>query len=82
MNKNIKTKAKYTNGVFKPKDPIDLSDGAEVEIIIIEEDLIKKFDEIETQGLMKLVEEDPAFEFLKDPREDIYTVDDLKERYK
>jgi hypothetical protein len=50
----------------------------------------KKMDEIEIaevindlpiEGLMKLAETSGAFDFLKDEREDIYTVDDLKVRY-
>jgi len=51
----------------------------------------KKVDEIEideiiidlpVEGLMMLTETSGAFDFLKDEREDIYTVDDLKVRYR
>ncbi len=49
-----------------------------VEEVIIEE----VEDDLPVEGLMKLVEQDDAFAFLHDPAEDIYTVDDLKERYR
>lgn len=39
-------------------------------------------DDIPVEGIMKLVETDNAFEFLNNPQEDIYTLDDLKERYR
>ena len=51
----------------------------------------KKVDEIEItevtndlpiEGLMKLAETSGAFDFLKGEKEDIYTVDDLKVRYR
>ncbi len=48
-----------------------------VEEVVIEEAEI----DLPVEGLMKLVEEDEAFAFLHDPAEDIYTEDDLKERY-
>ena len=82
MIKRIKTKATYEGGVLKPQEPIDLLEGANVEIIILDENLTKEFETKETLGLMKLLESNPALDFLKDEREDIYTVDDLKERYK
>ena len=54
-------------------------------------DVAKKVDEIEIdevindipiEGLMMLAETSGAFDFLKDEKEEIYTVDDLKVRYK
>ena len=39
-------------------------------------------EDLPTAGLMKLVEQDDAFAFLHDPAEDIYTIEDLKERYR
>ena len=53
--------------------------------------IAKKVDEIEIaevtndlpiEGLMKLAETSGALDFLKDEREDIYTVGDLKVRYR
>lgn len=37
-------------------------------------------DDLPTEGLMRLVEQEEAFTFLNDPAEDIYTEADLKER--
>ncbi|MBU0567988.1 hypothetical protein KKC52_08055 [bacterium] len=39
-------------------------------------------DDIPVEGIMKLIETDKAFDFLNNPQEDIYTLDDLKERYR
>lgn len=48
-----------------------------VEEVVIEE----AENDLPVEGLMKLVEKDEAFAFLHDPAEDIYTENDLKERY-
>lgn len=49
----------------------------------VEEVVIEEVDtDLPVEGLMKLVEEDEAFAFLHDPAEDIYTANDLKERYR
>ncbi|HMQ70761.1 MAG TPA: hypothetical protein PKC58_17425 [Ignavibacteria bacterium] len=37
---------------------------------------------LSTEDIMKLEDKGGAFDFLNDPREDIYTVKDLKVRYK
>ena len=47
----------------------------EVELKVLEED-------IATEGIMKLEEQSGSFDFLYDEREDIYSVNDLKVRYK
>ena len=39
-------------------------------------------DNLPIEGLMGLAETSGAFDFLLDEREDIYTIDDLKVRYK
>ena len=39
-------------------------------------------DDLPTLGLMQLVERGAAFDWLGDPREDMYTVADLKERFR
>ena len=44
-------------------------------------ELIEVRDDVPVEGLMQLVRESRSFDFLADPREDIYTVDDLKVRY-
>ena len=49
--------------------------GEEVEVIEVQDDL-------PTEGLMRLVEEGGSFSYLADPREDVYTLNDLKVRYR
>jgi len=46
-----------------------------VELIEIQEDL-------PAEGLMRLVQEGGSFSYLADPREDVYTLNDLKVRYR
>jgi hypothetical protein len=45
-------------------------------------ELIEGGDDVSTEGLMRLVEGAGSFEHLLDPREDIYSVNDLKVRYR
>ena len=84
MTKKIKTKAKYKNGHLIPQEDIGISEGSDVEIIILSKEPISYEDNEAnlTEDIMKLAENDPAFDFLNDPREDGYTLDDLKVRYK
>lgn len=49
-----------------------------VEEVVVEE----LEDDLPAEGLMRLVEQDDAFAFLNDPAEDVYTAEDLKERYR
>ena len=50
---------------------------------IFEPVVIKEIqDDIPIKGMMKLIETDNAFEFLNNPQENIYTINDLKERYR
>jgi hypothetical protein len=65
-----------------------LIDRAELQRLIdaarrVEEvELIEVQDDLPTEGLMRLVQEGGSFEFLADPREEIYTLNDLKVRYR
>ncbi len=45
-------------------------------------ELIEVQDDLPVEGLMRLVQEGGSFDFLADPQEDIYTLDDLKVRYR
>ncbi len=47
----------------------------EVEVIEVQDDL-------PVEGLMRLVQDGGSFDFLADPREDIYSLEDLKVRYR
>lgn len=46
-----------------------------------EVELIEVQDDLPADGLMRLVQEGGSFSFLADPREDVYTLNDLKVRY-
>lgn len=65
-----------------------LVDRAELERLIavarqVEEvELIEVQDDLPAEGLMRLVQEGGSFAFLADPREDVYSVSDLKVRYR
>ncbi len=64
-----------------------LVDRAELERLIavarqVEEvELIEVQDDLPAEGLMRLVQGGGSFSFLADPREDVYTLNDLKVRY-
>ena len=47
-----------------------------------EVELIEVQDDLPVEGLMRLVQDGGSFDFLADPREDIYSLDDLKVRYR
>ena len=81
MIRKFHTKGKYENGVLKLNEILDLSEGTYVEVIILNIDDLNNSD-IETSDIMKLSETSGSFDFLNDPREDGYTLDDLKIRYK
>jgi hypothetical protein len=46
-----------------------------------EVELIEVQDDVPTEGLMRRVQEGGSFSYLADPREDVYTLNDLKVRY-
>lgn len=75
MNKKIK--AKYEDGSFKPNEPIDIESGKEVDIIVIED----TDGSIKTNDLMKLSEKNESFDFLNNPEEDIYSLEDIKKKF-
>ncbi|MCK4245008.1 MAG: antitoxin family protein [Candidatus Omnitrophica bacterium] len=58
----------FENGVFRPVDKISLPEHQEVEIIIQED--------IPTRLIAVVAERTGGFDFLADPREDIYTIAD------
>ena len=47
-----------------------------------EVELIQIDDDLPVDGLMQLAREGGSFGFLEDPREDIYTLDDLRVHYR
>ena len=47
-----------------------------------EVEVVEFDDDLPAEGLMRIATEGGSFQFLEDPREDLYTVDDLKVRYR
>ncbi len=47
-----------------------------------EVELIERSDDVPTEGLMGLTEAAGSLEYLLDPREDVYSVNDVKVRYR
>jgi len=47
-----------------------------------EVELIEIQDDLPTEALIRLVEEAGSFSFLEDPQEDVYTLNDLRVRYR
>ena len=79
MNRKYKTRAKYKDGTLIPLEVLDLTNDMEVEIIILED---SSEGTIKTEDLMKLAESNESLDFLNNPKEDIYNLDDLKEKFK
>ena len=74
MRKQYKTRAKYKDGRLIPLEELDLINDMEVEIIIIED----TEGPINTNDLMKLTEKNKSFDFLNNPKEDIYIPEKIK----
>lgn len=75
----------HTQSVGPDKAIVDrkeLQKLVEVARKIEEVQLIEGAEDLPPAGLMRLVEEGGSFQFLDDPREDIYTADDLRVRYR
>lgn len=62
-------------------DRADLERLIDVARQVEEVELIEVQDDLPTEGLMRLAQEGGSFSFLADPREDVYTLNDLKVRY-
>ena len=79
MNRKYKTRAKYKDGTLIPLEVLDLTNDMVVEIVILED---SSEGTIKTEDLMKLAESNESLDFLNNPKEDIYNLDDLKEKFK
>ena len=62
--------AVFENGVFRPLEKINLPEHQEVEIIIN--------GDISTRHIAAIAEKTRSFDFLADPKENIYTIKDGK----
>jgi len=58
------------DGNLKPLDPIDLPENTRVTVALLDTD------DLSADAIAELARKDGAFEFLNDPREDIYTESD------
>ena len=58
------------DGLLAPTDPIEIPDGAAVTIAVL------AIDDLSADALGRLASRDTAFDFLSDPREDIYSAND------
>jgi len=66
----------YEKGRFKPLTPIALREQQHVKIIFVPADEQALTDDLPARGLALLAEKSPAYEFLADPREDVYSLQD------
>jgi predicted DNA-binding antitoxin AbrB/MazE fold protein len=68
-------KSRYENGVFRPLQKLDFPEYKEVEIIITSEST----NDIPPSLLLKVAEQGGSYDFLANPEEDIYTIEDGEE---
>jgi hypothetical protein len=55
---------------FKPLDPVDLPENTRLTVALLDGD------DLSAHAIAELASKDQAFEFLNDPREDIYSESD------
>ena len=72
----FKIKTKIKNNHKLEIENLPFENGQEVEVFITSKE------DISINEIMKFEESSGAFDFLNDEREDIYTVNDLKVKYK
>ena len=72
----VHTVAERDRELHLPNIPVHR--GQRLEVIILREDQ----SEDEVPSMPAILDHDPAWEWLKDPAEDIYTDEDLEERYR
>ena len=73
----LSVKAIYDGKKLKLLDKVKVTKPHKVIITFLEDD-----SDINPQVIYNAAEERGAFDFLKEPEEDIYTDDDLKKRYR
>ncbi len=73
----LSVKAIYDGKKLKLLDKVKVTRPHKVIITFLEDD-----SDINPQVIYSAAEEGGAFDFLKEPEEDIYTDDDLKKRYR
>lgn len=70
MTKREAIEAVFEDGVFKPLVAVELAEHQRVSLVIAVPD------DLPAEALALEAERGPAFAFLSDPREDVYTPDD------
>lgn len=62
--------------MFKPLADVHLPERQRVKIVFVPEDRVTSVDGLPALALAMLAEQSPSFDFLADPREDIYSLED------
>jgi hypothetical protein len=65
-----KIRAVFRGGAFRPLVPIDLPENTPVTVALLDGD------DLSADAVAELARDDKAFDFLNDPREDIYSESD------
>jgi predicted DNA-binding antitoxin AbrB/MazE fold protein len=63
-------RAIFRDGHLKPLDPVDLPENTELRVALLDGD------DLSADAIAELARTDKAFDFLTDPREDIYSDSD------
>ena len=63
-------RAIFRDGNLKPLDPLDLPENTRLTVALLDSD------DLSADAITELATKDRAFEFLNDPREDIYSASD------
>ena len=63
-------RAIFRDGHLKPLDPVDLPENTRLRIALLDGD------DLSADAIAKLADKDKAFDFLNDPREDVYSDSD------
>lgn len=68
--------AVYEKGSFKPLGDVHLPEQQRVRLILLPQSDAVAVDDLPAWALTVLAEQDRSFDFLADPREDIYSLED------
>jgi len=63
-------RAIFRDGTFKPLDPVDLPENTRLTVALLDSD------DLSADAIAELASKDKSFDFLNDPREDIYSDSD------
>lgn len=66
----------YEKGTFRPLTDVHLPELQKVKLVFAPEGLAPAVDDLPALALAKLAEQSPSFDFLADPREDVYSLQD------